>query len=328
MAKRKALGRGISAIIPDSNVKVEKKPTDKTSPVEFYHIPVGQIDRNRYQPRQEFEEDALQELSDSIKIHGVIQPITVRRLEKNKYELISGERRLRASKKAGQKTVPAYIREANDEQMVEMALLENTQREDLNPIEVALTYQRLKEEFKLEDDDLAEKVGKGRSTITNFISLLRLSEPIKKGLRNKSISTGHAKSLKGFANKEVADRLLDLVLAQNLSVRQTEGFARQLKKLGDKLDQQMLLGKIEDEELSVKQAEEWVKKHISNKEKADKPIEKPDQNEIILQDLSRKLEDKFGNKVKLKQNQDGKGEIAISFANNDDLTRILEILDI
>ncbi|MCI4667489.1 MAG: ParB/RepB/Spo0J family partition protein [Bacteroidia bacterium] len=332
MARKSGLGKGIGAIIPDTSITSDRKSGDKSSPVEFHHLPVSEIERNTYQPRIEFDEDALEELAASIREHGVIQPITVRRMPKGKgeyrYELISGERRLRASKKAKQKTIPAYIREANDEQMLEMALIENIQREDLNPIEVAESYSRLIVEMKLTQEDVADKVGKKRSTVTNFLSLLKMGETIQVGLKKGLISMGHAKALKNFANKEIAKRLYEIVVDQSYSVRHTELAASAIKSLPDVMLQSSLLQNIEDQKWSITKIQSWVE---SEKAKLSKPVPEPtpiSQNSILINDLSNKLEEKFGNKVKLKQNPDGKGEISISFASTDDLNRILEILDI
>jgi len=328
MAKRKALGRGMSAILPDSNFQQDKESSASSSPTEVFRIPLKYIERNRYQPRQEFDEEGLKELAKSIEVHDVIQPITVRKLGDKAYELISGERRLRASKLANLKDIPAYVREANDEQMLEMALIENIQREDLNPIEIALSYNRLIEELSIDQKNVGDKVGKERSTVTNYLSLLKLSEAIKKSIREREISMGHAKSLKGFSDQDVPDLLLDIILRQHLSVRQTESISRELKKLPDSFLQKTLLGEIEDKEWSVKQVQDYVKKALSRSEEEKEGYVQPDRNEIVLRELSRKLEEKFGNKIKLKQNDEGKGEIAIPFSSHDDLNRILEILDV
>lgn len=300
----------------------------ETEPTQQFRIPVGDIERNRFQPRLEFDEEALEELANSIKLFGVIQPITVRKMGDGKYELISGERRWRASQKAKVKDIPAYVREANDEEMLEIALIENIQREELNPIEIALSYNRLIEELKIDQKSVSDKVGRKRATVANYLGLLRLSDAIQQSLRDGKISMGHAKPLKGFAEKSIPDRLLDIIEKQSLSVRQTEDISRELKKLSTPFLQKEVMNEIEDNQLSVKQIKELVKRMSAIPASETKKAPKPDRNEILLQDLARKLEEKFGNKIKLKQNNEGKGEISIPFSNNDDLQRILDILDI
>jgi len=285
MAKRKALGRGLGAILPP-----EQEQALATS-----EIPLNQIERNRFQPRQEFDEEALKELAASIEVHGIIQPITVRKVSDNEYELISGERRLRASKLAKLKKIPAYVRTANDEQMLEMALIENIQREDLNPVEVALSYQRLIDEMGITQEKVGDKVGKKRATVTNYLGLLNLPPQIVTGLREKKVSMGHARALKSVDDPVVQLRLYDDIQEKHLSVRQVEAVVRALKE--DK--------------------------------KADKAKAKsPHPHQIHLDQLSGKLEEKFGNRVKMKQKNNGAGEIAISFSSNEDLDRILDILGI
>ncbi len=285
MAKRKALGKGADAIF--GNINTEEV-------VQSNEIPIKYIERNPYQPRTEFEEEPLKELAESIRVHGIIQPITVRKLAENEYQLISGERRLRASEMAKLREIPAYIRTADDEQMLEMALIENIQREDLNPIEIALSYQRLVEELGITQDKVGDKVGKERSTVTNYLSLLKLPADIVDSLRSKEISMGHAKALKNIPDSIMQVQLFNDIMERGLSVRQTEALARKLKEAQSK--------------------------------KADKTPANP--NQVHLDQLSKQLEEKFGNKVRLKQKSSGSGEIAIPFSNDQDLNRILEILDL
>ena len=185
-------------------------------------IPITSIEVNPNQPRNHFDEEALQELSDSIKIHGLIQPITVRRLDQKTFQLISGERRWRASKMAGLEEVPAYIRIANDQEMLEMALIENIQREDLNAVEIALTYQRLKEECGLTDEKLSERVGKKRTTVTNYMRLLSLPPSIQTAIKSKTISMGHARALAGVEDYGMQNALLQQTTSKGLSVRALE----------------------------------------------------------------------------------------------------------
>ena len=281
--RKKALGRGLGSILPD----VETEQPQQAE------IPVIQIERNPYQPRQEFDEQALNELADSIRVHGIIQPLTVRKLADQKYQLISGERRLRASKLAGLQVVPAYVREANDEQMLEMALIENIQREDLNPIEIALSYQRMIEELDLKQEEVGDKVGKQRTTVTNYLSLLRLPDKVQVGLRDGAISMGHAKSLKGIQDPVMQLRAYDEVVAKELSVRQTEQLARQYR------------------EAEVR--------------KAPVPDARPTARQIQLRKVGEDLTAKFGNKVNISQNAAGKGAIQIPFNSDEDLNRILEM---
>src|SRR3989337_1260739 len=193
MSKKKALGRGLSALLRD-NTPEDKLDVDIQSPAAsplangIAEIPIGEIEVNPFQPRTHFDQESLQELSESIKVHGIIQPITVRRLTTNQYQLISGERRFHASRLAGLKTIPAYIRSANDQQMLEMALIENIQRENLNAIEIALSYQRLISECSLKQDELGERVGKNRATVTNYLRLLRLPPDIQIAVRDNKLN--------------------------------------------------------------------------------------------------------------------------------------------
>jgi len=286
MAKRRALGKGADAIFGNINSQ---------EVVQSNKIPIKYIERNPYQPRQEFEEGPLKELADSIRVHGIIQPLTVRKLGDHQYQLISGERRLRAAEMAHLRDVPAYVRTADDEQMLEMALIENIQREDLNPIEIALSYQRLVEELGITQDKVGSKVGKERSTITNYMGLLKLPAQVVDALRRREISMGHAKAIKNIADPILQSQLFSDITERGLSVRQTEEVARR-----------------------------WRAAQQAKKES--KPEAHP--NQVHLDRLAGQLENKFGNKVKLKQKNNGSGEIAIPFSNDQDLNRILEILDL
>lgn len=291
--KRKGgLGRGLSSILPDAVDDPKADPIIVATGVGM--IPTDQIEMiNPFQPRQNFDDKALNELADSIRIHGIIQPLTVRRLEEGKYQLIAGERRLRAAKIVGLVEVPAHIRKANDEEMLEMALIENIQREDLNPIEIANTYQRMIDELGLKQEELGDKVGKGRSTVANYLSLRKLPAEIVTGLRDGAITMGHAKALIGIEDLHRQLELYHLVIEKGLSVRQTESLGRE------------------------------------NKETApEKTVRKPSPYEIQIKRLEGQLEEKFGNRVKIKQNGEEKGEINIAFNSTEDLNRILEILDL
>jgi ParB family chromosome partitioning protein len=288
--KRKGgLGRGLGAILSETAME----PMDSVT-----EIPVSQIEANPFQPRNEFDKEALEELAESIRAQGIIQPITVRKLGAKQFQLIAGERRLRASKLAGLEQIPAFIRTADDEQMLEMALIENIQRQDLNAIEIALSYKRLIEELGLKQESLADKVGKKRATISNYLRLLRLPPEIQAGLRDGKISMGHART---FVTVEDPIRQLTLyhqVVDKSLSVRQTEAL---LRKETPGQEQ-----KETSREASVKSGVEQVQ----------------------MKKLESELEEKFGNKVALLVKGGGKGEIRIQFHSTEDLNRILEILEI
>lgn len=286
--KRQALGRGLGSILPtDSQTNANPQ---------IFEIPIRQIERNPYQPRQDFKEEPLDELAASIKVHGIIQPLTVRKLSDRKYQLISGERRLRASQIANLKEVPAYVRTADDEQMLEMALIENIQREDLNPIEIALTYQRMIDELGLKQNELGEKVGKKRATVTNYLSLLKLPEKIILGLREGDLSTGHAKAIKNIEDPIQQIQVFQDIVERGLSVRQAEEMARKIKQAAEP------------------------------KEEKKAPPANP--NDIHLREVSKQLEEKFATKVRLNQKPDGQGELVLGFNNTEDLNRLLELLDL
>ncbi|MCX6186851.1 MAG: ParB/RepB/Spo0J family partition protein, partial [Bacteroidetes bacterium] len=215
--RRNALGRGLSALLENATTDItttEVRPLNSIS-----EIPISQVEANPFQPRIEFKEEELKELSESIKVHGVIQPITVRKMGFDSYQLISGERRTRASRLAGLTNIPAYIRLANDQEMLEMALIENIQREDLNAIEVAISYKRLMEECSLNQEQLGERVGKNRSTVSNYLRLLNLPDNIQAALRDDKISMGHARAIIGIEDTDEQQYLFDQMIENNLSVR-------------------------------------------------------------------------------------------------------------
>jgi ParB family chromosome partitioning protein len=302
MSKKKALGRGLSALLSD-NTPEEKLDVDIQSPSSaapaavggIAEIPVDQIEVNPFQPRTHFDQEALQELSESIKVHGIIQPITVRRLTTHQYQLISGERRFQASKLAGLKTIPAYIRSANDQQMLEMALIENIQRENLNAIEIALSYQRLISECSLKQDELGERVGKNRATITNYLRLLRLPPDIQIAVRDNKLSMGHARAIVNVENPEKQLYIFKKTLEDDLSVRRVEELVR---------------------EMSPKKADH------SEKDKADSGGTAASRE---ITQLQSRLSSHFGTRVAVKI--DGtKGEIKIPFLSVEDLNRIIDIL--
>lgn len=226
--KKQALGRGLSALLndPDNDIKsVSDKNADKVVG-SIVELDINRIEVNPFQPRTNFSDEALEELASSIRELGLIQPITVRKLDFNRYQLVSGERRYRASKKVGLKTVPAYIRIANDQEALEMALVENIQRQDLDPVEIALSYQRLIDEIGLTQERLSERVGKKRSTITNYLRLLRLDPIIQTGMRDGFISMGHGRSLVNIENREDQIAIYEKIVGNSLSVRDTESLVR------------------------------------------------------------------------------------------------------
>jgi ParB family transcriptional regulator, chromosome partitioning protein len=295
--KRSALGRGLGALLDDSDSVKPSAPAEVVTTVTVINnideIPVASIETNPYQPRTHFDEDALNELAESIKVQGIIQPITVRKLDNNTYQLISGERRFQASKRAGLEKIPAYIRTANDQQMLEMALIENIQRENLNSLEIALSYQRLISECNLKQEELGDRVGKNRSTVTNYLRLLKLPPDIQAGVRDNKITMGHARALITIENIEVQLAIYKKVLEADLSVRKTEELVRSLEK---------------PEEEEVKEQ----KSVPANKE---------------IQNLQSRLSSHFGTKIVIKSDDKTKGEIKIPFASGEDLNRILEILN-
>ena len=230
-SQRRQLGQGLRALLDNIDSNSETQPEELVRELSntVAPLPISSIHLNPYNPRKEFDQQALEELAASIRVHGLIQPITVRRIKENDYQLISGERRLRASQLAGLKEVPAYIRLANDQETLEMALVENIQREDLNAIEIAITYSRLKEECSLTDQTLSERVGKGRSTITNYLQLLKLPEIIQEGIREGQISMGHARELATIGDYGFQKALYQDIVTQGLSVRATEQRAKAWK---------------------------------------------------------------------------------------------------
>ncbi len=287
--KKKALGRGLSALLSDTP-EVSKLEEAPVATGNMNELPIGEIEVNPFQPRQHFDQDALRELSESIKVHGIIQPITVRKLARNQYQLISGERRFQAARLAGLKSIPAYVRSADDQQMLEMSLIENIQRENLNPIEIALSYQRLLTECNLKQDELGERVGKNRTTVTNYLRLLKLPPDIQIALRDNKLSMGHARAIINIEDPGVQLLIFNRTVKEDLSVRQVEELARNLTRGG--------------------------------KEKTAGTGAPAASREIVQ--LQGRLSSHFGTKVSVKS--DGKkGEIKIPFLSVEDLNRILDI---
>lgn len=299
--KRNVLGRGLSALLNDDSVNTvltakkevsEKPEVNDLNPSSINEIKLAEIEVNPFQPRTEFDEQALLELADSIKLQGLIQPITVRRVNAHAYQLISGERRLRASKIAGLTQVPAYVRQANDQQMLEMALIENIQRENLNAIEVALSFQRMIDEVGLKQDELGDRVSKNRSTVTNYLRLLKLPPDIQASIRDGQITMGHAKAIITIADPVAQLYLHKQIIEQGLSVRKVEELARELQRGTPK-----------------------------------KEGKKPEELSFQVKKIQDDLASKFGTMVKIKMANGGKGAIEIPFLSADDMGRILEMLD-
>ena len=290
--KRGGLGRGLDAILqsPETDITSTDISGNYVAGA-VAELNIDFIEANPFQPRTDFDENALNELAESIKVQGVIQPVTVRKMGRDKYQLISGERRLRASKLAGLKTIPVYIRVANDEQMLEMALIENTHREGLNAIEVALSYQRLIEECNITQEELGEKVGKDRSTVTNFLRLLKLPPEVQVALRDGFISMGQA---------------------------------RAIINIDDKTKQLLILKEIIDKDLSVRQVEELVRSFNPKNAKVKKQKNVLPEAFIYKVDTLSKALDA---KIKVDRNSKGKGSLTISFKNDEDFERLISIIN-
>lgn len=296
MSKKIALGRGLKSLLSDTpeSDKLDEATPAPSSSGGMSEILISEIEVNPFQPRQHFDQDALKELAESIKVHGIIQPVTVRKLARNQYQLISGERRFQASKIAGLKSIPAYVRSANDQQMLEMALIENIQRENLNPIEISLSYQRLITECNLKQDELGERVGKNRSTVTNYLRLLKLPPDIQIAVRDNRLSMGHARAIISVENSESQLYIFKKIISEDLSVRKVEELTRQL---------------------AADKGEASVSKPTNGTSNETKEISQ----------LQAKLSSHFGTKVSVKS--DGKkGEIKIPFLSVEDLNRLLDIL--
>ncbi|RAU83031.1 ParB/RepB/Spo0J family partition protein [Pontibacter arcticus] len=295
-AKRSGgLGRGLSSLLEGNKYTGKIDSTTLNALNTIADIAIDQIQTNPFQPRTHFDQAALEELADSIRIQGIIQPITVRQLDQNTYQLISGERRYQASKMAGLTVIPAYIRKADDQQMLEMALIENIQRESLNAIEIALSYQRLLTECSLKQEELGDRVGKKRTTVTNYLRLLKLPPAIQIGLRDNVISMGHARALINIDTVENQLEIYKKVVAEELSVRKVEELVRNVQNANKKPDPQQKLS-----------------------------FNKYDQE---LKTVETKLSSQFGTKIMVKANNDGKGEIKIPFVSVDELNRILDLLN-
>ena len=288
MPKKKALGRGLSALL---DTETQNRPQTISSGTVF-DIPLGQIQVNPFQPRTKFKEQLIEELAQSITGIGIVQPITVRKIGVNTFQIISGERRFRASKIAKLQSIPAYVRTANDREMLEMALVENIQREDLDSIEIALTYKRMSEELGMTQHEISQTVGKKRSTVTNYLRLLKLDPIIQSGIRDEMISMGHGRTLINIEDRGYQLDIYEQVIRSNLSVRQTEDLVRNFK---------------------------------------DTDLEEPKRKSKTLperiQNISKQIRSQFNTKVTIRQGTNGKGSILIYFKNEQELERIHSLMD-
>lgn len=295
--KKQALGRGLSALLndPSNDIQsVQDKNADKVIG-NIVELDIDFIEVNPFQPRTNFSEESLRELASSIKELGIIQPITVRKLGVNKFQLVSGERRFRASKLLNLETIPAYVRIANDQESLEMALVENIQRQDLDPIEIALSYQRLIDEINLTQEQMSERVGKKRSTIANYLRLLKLDPIIQTGMRDGFISMGHGRALITIEDQTIQLDIYEKILSKKLSVRETENVVRDYNAPDNKLS----ASKKDDDEAIPK----YIKKGINA------------------------FSEYFGHKIDVKVSKNGKGKITIPFHSEEDFNRIKKLVE-
>jgi len=291
--KKSALGRGLSAILESPETDITSTDISGNYVVgAIANIPLEKIESNPFQPRNQFEEESLKELAVSIKEQGIIQPVTVRKLGYDKYQLISGERRYKASKLAGLKDIPTFIRVANDHQMLEMALIENIHREDLNALDIAISYQRLIEECKITQEELSDRIGKGRTTIANYIRLLKLPPEVQKAVKEEKITMGHARAIINIEDVDIQIQILSAIINKNLSVRDVERIVKDLNK----------------EKPTIVR-------------KPTQPL--PEKISIVKNDLS----ERFGAKVEIRRNTKGKGNIVIPFKSEQEFERIISILE-
>ena len=297
--KRSALGKGLSALLENSETDITTKSANTNSGLvgSVSMLPINSIEANPFNPRTNFEKAALEELSQSIAIHGIIQPLTVRKLGRDNYQLISGERRFRASQLAGLTEVPVYIRVANDQTMLEMALVENIQREDLNSIEVAISYQRLIEECSLTQDRLSQKVAKSRSSITNHLRLLKLPVDIQASVRDNVISMGHARALVSAGDESLQMAIFNRIVVDGLSVRDAEALIRE--------------GYVEP------------RTNEGNPKKSSSAIKITETQFTFKEHLG----DKLSTKIEIKKSTSGNGKLIVNFNSEVDLNRIIEILN-
>lgn len=286
----RGLGRGLDSLIPGAGQEKALQPEGTSHLTSVRELDLEQISPNPFQPRSEFDRERLQELTDSISRMGVIQPITVKKVSIGRYQIISGERRYRASKAAGLKTIPAYVKDADENSMLEMALVENIQREDLDPIDIAISFQRLIEECNLTQEALSPRVGKNRATIANYLRLLKLQPEIQLAVKSGAISMGHAKALLGVEDANTQKRIVDSIVADELSVRQTEDLVRKLSS--------------------------------PKTEKTIKATFKPGQAAVSAGEVLGKF---FGGKVTVKAKEKG-GEVILKYRDEDQLASFLKVL--
>ena len=294
--KKQALGRGLSALLNDPSKdiqSVQDKNADKVIG-NIVELDLDFVEVNPFQPRTNFSEESLRELASSINELGIIQPITVRKLGLNKYQLVSGERRFRASKLLGLETIPAYVRIANDQESLEMALVENIQRQDLDPIEIALSYQRLIDEINLTQEQMSDRVGKKRSTIANYLRLLKLDPIIQTGMRDGFISMGHGRALITIEDQSIQLDIYEKILSNKLSVRETEGFVRNYNTSEDS---------------------NTTSKNTKN----------DDMPKFVKKGITA-FSEYFGHKIDVKVSKNGKGKITIPFHSEEDFNRIKKLV--
>ena len=299
--QQRGLGKGLGALLGDADLSQIRKPVEyvhksvvtpdrESNGADIMLIPVEMIEPNPFQPRMSFDSEALEELAESIRSLGLIQPVTVRRKSADRYQIISGERRFRACRMAGMEEIPAYIRDTNDQGMLEMAIVENIQREDLDPIEVAMSYERLIEECHLTQEQMALRVGKKRASVTNYLRLLKLPAKIQHDLKVGLLSVGHAKVLLGIEDERLQEQLCDLVIKGGLSVRQLE----------DKI------------------------KNLDKPKQEDAPAQELPDNYIRVLEIVGKY---FENNISLKRTSRGKGTMTIQFSSDEEVTRFLKALE-
>jgi ParB family chromosome partitioning protein len=294
MVKKNVLGKGLGALISNDSIETTKEVPVS---VENYEIEISKIKANPSQPRRNFDEILLAELAESIRTHGIIQPLTLRETVYGEYQIISGERRFRAAQLAGLTTVPAYIRTANDQETLEMALIENIQREDLDAIEIAITYKRLIDECKLTQEALGERIGKKRSTVANYLRLLDLEDNIQQAIKNGKISMGHAKSLLSLTNSGIREKLAKRIVDEGLSVRQVEEITKTMTQ----------------------------KKEQKRKPEKQHPEDLSDRFCLLLE----LLDAKFNNKIQFKRNKNGDGgSIVINYASDEEIETFIKNLSI
>jgi ParB family transcriptional regulator, chromosome partitioning protein len=300
-AKKKALGRGLGALLDTPLVEIQPRyeiEKDLHAVGTIAHVPLDMIQANPFQPRTDFDQQALDELAASLREQGVIQPVTVRKIEDGKFELISGERRCRAAQIAGLTSIPAYIRMANDQDMREMAIVENIQRENLNPMEIALGYQQLIEDCNLTQEMLAERIGKSRSAIANQLRLLKLPAEIQIGLRQELISAGHARTLLGVESIHTQLEIYQDIMEQGLSVRDVEEIVRNINEPQEETEEEQPVAK-------------------GKNGKADNGR---------FADLQKALTSFYGSKVQIKTKTGGKGSLVINFSSEEELERIIKLV--